>query len=114
MTRFSEQGVVDPDEVHRHLREKGMIAAIKYYRHQTGAGLKEAKEAVEALDAQQRGLPVVRSTEYQQGTIDHDKLHRILREQGKIPAIKYYRQCTGVGLKEAKDAVEYIARQDRL
>jgi len=33
-------------------------------------------------------------------------------EQGrKIQAIKLYRQQTGVGLKEAKDAVEELARQ---
>jgi ribosomal protein L7/L12 len=33
-------------------------------------------------------------------------------EQGrKIQAIKLYREQTGVGLKEAKDAVEELARQ---
>ncbi|GIF41621.1 ribosomal protein L7/L12 [Actinoplanes xinjiangensis] len=29
----------------------------------------------------------------------------------KIQAIKEYRDATGVGLKEAKDAVEFLARQ---
>jgi ribosomal protein L7/L12 len=38
-----------------HLREGRKIEAIKRYRQATNAGLKEAKDAVEAL-AQQRGI----------------------------------------------------------
>jgi ribosomal protein L7/L12 len=41
-------------------------------------------------------------------------LHPVLRELEdgrKIQAIKKYRELTGAGLKEAKDAVEEIARQ---
>ena len=33
----------------------------------------------------------------------------VLETRGKIAAIKEYRQSTGVGLKEAKDAVEALA-----
>ena len=32
----------------------------------------------------------------------------IARTQGKIQAIKHYREATGAGLKEAKDAVEAL------
>jgi ribosomal protein L7/L12 len=32
----------------------------------------------------------------------------IARTQGKIAAIKHYREATGAGLKEAKDAVESL------
>jgi hypothetical protein len=35
---------------------------------------------------------------------------QLLTDQRKIEAIKLYRQATGVGLKEAKEAVEAIAR----
>jgi hypothetical protein len=35
-----------------------------------------------------------------------------LRVGHKIPAIKCYRDRTGVGLKEAKDAIEAIARKE--
>ena len=38
----------DP-EVQRHLAEGQLIAAIKRYRTLTGSGLKEAKDAVDAL-----------------------------------------------------------------
>lgn len=36
------------------------------------------------------------------------------RESGKIPAIKAYRERTGLGLKEAKDAIEIEAAKQGL
>ncbi len=33
---------------------------------------------------------------------------RILRERGKIAAIKHYRKATGCGLKESKEAIEEV------
>ncbi len=36
---------------------------------------------------------------------------RLLQQGQKIPAIKLYREETGAGLKEAKDAVETLGRQ---
>ena len=38
------------------------------------------------------------------------RLARLVRADQKIEAIKLYRQMSGVGLKEAKDAVEALAR----
>lgn len=43
------------------LQEKGLIDAIKYYREQTGLGLKESKEAVEGL-AQGHGVELPKSS----------------------------------------------------
>lgn len=37
-------------------------------------------------------------------------IERLLRSEGVIPAIKHYREVTGLGLKESKEAVERIAR----
>ena len=42
---------------------------------------------------------------------------RVLRNNfdgGKIPAIKAYKDITGIGLKEAKETVEQIMREDRI
>jgi ribosomal protein L7/L12 len=36
---------------------------------------------------------------------------KILAVEGKIAAIKHYRETTGLGLKESKDAVEELARR---
>ena len=38
----------------------------------------------------------------------------LLRQRNKIEAIKFYRECTGVGLREAKDTVEAIAVRRQL
>ncbi|MEX2560492.1 MAG: ribosomal protein L7/L12 [Pirellulales bacterium] len=79
------------------------LEAIKFYREATGVGLKEAKDFVEALAATNRALPV------QAQAVD-ERVLQLLTDQRKIEAIKVYRQATGVGLKEAKEAVEAIAR----
>jgi ribosomal protein L7/L12 len=97
------------DSVRDMLAAGRKIAAIKLYRRQTGVGLKEAKEAIEALEAEQRENYKAELAGRGSDFVDPDELHRVLRERGKITAIKYYRQCTGVGLKEAKEAVEYMA-----
>lgn len=83
------------------------IQAIKLYRERTGSGLKEAKDAVEAFQRGQSpahtGLDEALERE----------LVGLLQRRQKIEAIKRYRERTGVGLKEAKDAVESLAaRQD--
>src|SRR4051812_46719261 len=42
------------------------------------------------------------------------ELLALLRQGKKIPAIKQYREHTGVGLKEAKDAVEALAARHNI
>ena len=81
------------------------IEAIKIYREETGAGLAEAKSAVEALESG-------REPSIGDGSVDSDleaEVLRLLGERKKIQAIKLYRERTGVGLKDAKDAVEAMA-----
>ena len=82
------------------------IAAIKLYRETTGAGLKEAKDAVEALES---GQPRP-AAEVADG-LEHDVLV-LLRAGQKIAAIKLYRDKTGAGLAESKKAVEAIASRN--
>ncbi len=94
----------------RSLVEHGqMIPAIKLYRERTGVGLAEAKSAVEALAA---GRPIERRTPEADG-ISPDSLEgqvvALVQARRKIEAIKVYRERTGVGLKQAKDAVEGLA-----
>ena len=88
------------------LEEGNKIEAIKLYREETGAGLKEAKDAVEAVGRGSVFLSVENRDE-----ADDDKLRELLRSGQKIQAIKLYRERTGVGLKEAKDAVERLQAQ---
>ncbi len=97
-------------------REGNKIEAIKQYRELTGVGLKEAKDAVEAL---MEGRPVQMSSVQVGGNVTAtsragqtgatmQEVIQLARQGNKIEAIKRYRQITGVGLKEAKDAVEAI------
>lgn len=93
----------------RSLLDQGRkIEAIKEYREATGAGLAEAKDAVEALEAGQ----VLPAKGLQKAPAGFEKELLALLEQGKrIQAIKLYREQTGTGLKEAKDALEAVAEK---
>jgi ribosomal protein L7/L12 len=102
------------------------ISAIKAYREETGLGLKEAKDAVEAWLAgggkASGGVahaaaytPSASATgaSFEPTLSQHVK--DIARDPGgKISAIKAYREETGAGLKDAKDAVEAWRRSQGL
>jgi ribosomal protein L7/L12 len=98
----------DLEQLHSLLAEGKKIEAIKVYRERTGAGLAEAKDAVEALEAGQR-LP---SQAIDRGF--ENELVALLEQGQKIEAIRMYREKTGAGLKEAKDAVEALAAKHGL
>ncbi len=85
------------------------IEAIKLYRDKTGAGLAEAKTAVEALQA---GRPLPGAAELSEQ--DQSKILNTLRDGSKIEAIKIYRNATGTGLKDAKLAVEQLAQRNQI
>jgi len=89
------------------LDQQQKIEAIKLYRQASGAGLADAKRAVEALPA---GQPLsVPDTTIPEG-LEGDLLQR-LGAGKKIDAIKLYRQHTGAGLKQAKQAVEALGQR---
>ena len=91
----------------RSLTEAGQkIEAIKLFRERTGAGLKESKDAVEAI---QRGQAFPAASLGDRAF--EDEVATLLEQGQKIEAIKRYRERTGVGLKEAKDAVERMAER---
>jgi ribosomal protein L7/L12 len=96
-------------EIRALLGEGQKIQAIKVYRERTGAGLGQAKEAVEAIE---RGEPLP-IPEIVDESFERE-LIALLDQGQKIEVIKLYRERTGVGLKEAKDAVEAIQRGERL
>jgi ribosomal protein L7/L12 len=53
-------------------------------------------------------LPQEQPAQRDSDLVDPEKLQRLIREGHKIEAIKYFRQQRGVGLKEAKDAVDWL------
>jgi ribosomal protein L7/L12 len=94
-------------EIHKLLHERKMIHAIKLYREATGVGLAEAKSAIEEMarneytkppdDVRDRDNPILES-----------RIKSLLSRNRKVDAVKIYREEFGVGLKEAKDAVDTI------
>ena len=96
------------DEVRELLASGNKIAAVKRYREETGVGLAEAKAAVEALEA---GNSLADSVTSDDADLT-DQVVSLLERGKKIPAVKLYRDLTGVGLKDAKEAVERIGEQN--
>ncbi len=90
------------------LRGGQKLEAIKRYREQTGASLAQAKDAVDALE---RGLaPAPAPPLLQPEAVTREEIVALLREGRKIEAIKRWREASGLGLAEAKDAVEALER----
>jgi len=88
----------------QNLLEQGKkIEVIKRFREKTGAGIKEARDAVEAIEMGRPLSPPARVDESFQS-----ELTELLQNGKKIEAIQRFREATGAGLKEAKDAVEAI------
>ncbi len=81
------------------------IEAIKLYRESTGAGLAEAKRAVESLEAGRSiGGKAIESASNE----DIDQIQAAVFAGEKINAIKLYRTVTGKGLKESKQFIEAL------
>lgn len=93
----------------RALVDRGdKISAINRYRASTGVGLAEAKQAVEDLVA---GRTLARTPDPMLAASPgfETEVLNVLSREGKIAAIKRYREHQRVGLKEAKEAVEAMA-----
>jgi large subunit ribosomal protein L7/L12 len=88
------------------LRQNRKIEAIKVYREASGCDLGTATTFVEQL---QRTLASGDLPPAMPVSADDAALLDLLRQGQKIEAIKRYRERTGLGLKESKDAVEALA-----
>lgn len=99
------------EEVRRLILEGKKIPAIKLYREQTGVELREAKRAVEQMEEELhmdwKPLPTPPPVVVEPS----EEVRRLILEGRKIPAIKLYREQTGVGLREAKDTVEAMEKE---
>ncbi|WP_143546409.1 hypothetical protein [Rhodococcus sp. 14-2496-1d] len=100
-------------DIHQLLAANKKLQAIKVFRERTGAGLHDAKIAIESV---QRGEPLPSSATIvdaaQSGpTPWNDLIPRLqsLKSEGKtISAIKLLRDRTGMSLRDAKNAVDLL------
>ncbi|MGC3967546.1 MAG: hypothetical protein QM775_09305 [Pirellulales bacterium] len=96
------------NEVLSLIRDGRKIEAIRIFRERTGSGLREAKDAVEAMEAGRQAFSdggVVPPP----ATMEENEILELVRRGNMIAAIKLHRERTGEGLKDAKDAVEALA-----
>ena len=91
-----------PPDVEAALQRGDSIDAIMLLRDATGLGLKEAKDAI---DAHLRGRPVLVSSIASETSLPPAVVAALVRGN-KLEAIRLLREHAGLGLKEAKDAVE--------
>ncbi|KQU73634.1 MULTISPECIES: ribosomal protein L7/L12 [unclassified Rhizobacter] len=89
-------------EVVDALRRGNKIEAIKLLRDATGLGLSEAKDAVERVES---GESPALQERVRSSTMSPE-IEAALQQGNKIEAIRLLRAQTGVGLKEAKEAVD--------
>jgi ribosomal protein L7/L12 len=99
-----------PDQVqnlHDLIHARQILQAIKLYREATGVSLAEAKQAIEKMARNEFTKPPdgVRDMD---NPILTSRIKSLLVRNRKIDAVKIYREEYGVGLKEAKDAVDRI------
>ena len=95
-----------PDDVLEALQQGEVVKAIVLLRMATGLGLQEANDAVAAhLDGLPVSIPKASSAAQLPATVI-----AAIQSGNKIEAIKLLREQTGLGLKEAKDAVEAMPK----
>ena len=105
-----DKPTADVEQQVRSLLDQGQkIAAVKLYKDQTGVGLAQAKQAVEAMQAD-ADPP---SSSDIGGDLEAELL-RLLGRGGKLEAVKLYKDQKGVSLLEAKQAVESLAARHGL
>jgi ribosomal protein L7/L12 len=86
--------------------------AVRMYREQTGAGMREAIAAVDLLERGENA-PAARSNAAS-ANIDADlksDLWALLQSGQKIAAVRLYRARTGGTLRTARETVEAVARE---
>ena len=92
-----------PADVLKALEQGQTVEAIKRLRTATGLGLKEAKEAIDRHLAGEPARP--RPSIVAMAALPF-AVAAALRKGDKLEAIRLMREKGGLGLKEAKDAVE--------
>jgi len=99
------------EQIRRLAQSGNMVEAIRLFREHTDLGLKEAKEAVEALA--HGGM--LEAGQGSAGPLSADEIGRVLeqvqnllRDGDKVSAIRIYRESADVSLTKAKDVVERV------
>lgn len=104
--------VINASDIQHYLSLGRKLEAIKAYRDYTNVGLREAKDTIEyVMNVIENPKSDKRAYSQENGidwtAINHPDVQDAISLGNKIEAIKHYRTHTKVGLKEAKDAIDY-------
>lgn len=91
-----------PDAIVDALRRGGVIEVVKLLRNAKGIGLKEVRDFI---DAQRRAIKTGETPADPANSLP-PPVADALQRGNKIAAIRLLRKHTGLGLKDAKDAVD--------
>ena len=101
------------------LRQSQKIKAIRRFREITNLGLKDAKLAVESIGsvkacdfADSTSLTAQKSNTRKKTSMKMNQIAELAQSGQIIMAIKLYREETGVGLREAKMAVDAMVIEE--
>jgi ribosomal protein L7/L12 len=115
LSGFSSGASDSLSEVREQIKRGKKIEAVRTYREITGASLKEARDAVQAIELGQpvavpgqATLSTAAPAAFASSAEAMDEIKRLLRSGNKIEAIKVHREAFNTGLKDAKDAVDAI------
>lgn len=104
-------GIKNAEKVRELIADGHLINAIKTVREETGIGLKEAKDYVEALrDGKIPTAPESKKPIFDDSISPDADVQALVNEGKIIEAIKFVRERTGCGLKEANDYVNRFIR----
>lgn len=94
-----------PEHIAELIRNGEKLQAIKLLVDETGIGLREAKDAVERMDADPAFDPIEMTNEFSGVS---EEVQQLAWEGKKIHAIKLLMEESGLDLKDAKVAVEQL------
>ena len=83
--------------------------AVDLYARFAGVDQYTAQDAVDEIEREMR-LADAPDEPVKMSLIERSEIKQLLLDGNKIEAVKRYREISGLGLKEAKDAVDHMAR----
>lgn len=98
-----------PSEVTAAIQRGNKLEAIKLLRNATGLGLKEAKDIVDRIGDKEPFFLAPKASQPE----DTARITSALEHGDKLEAIRLYREQNGVGLNEAKDAIDALVNGRR-
>lgn len=92
-------------KIHALLHNRQLIQAVQVYQSATGVSLAEAREAVEEMAQIELAKPPSDVRSFDNPVLEA-RIKSLLAKGNKIDAIKIFREEYGVGLNDAKNAVD--------